>query len=177
MYILWLKARFQLPLEGQSEVPKGWKSVLILAEKMSKELQEAGINIHSLTDRQLKEVVRKRLQGGSVSLETSLMKKGYSFRRGIKQWFEANKAWCLTILPTSALVLGGWLFTFYYWDAIAVVILFPCLFFGWLFAIGVGSTIRSSLIMMLVWVVLGAGITLGVYFPRHRGLRFIQYWL
>ncbi|KAL7627902.1 hypothetical protein AAE478_002097 [Parahypoxylon ruwenzoriense] len=71
-YTMWLKARLQLPLQGQAEVPKGWRSVLILAETVSKQLKEAGIDPHSLTDRKLKGEIKKHLRGGSVSFDIPL---------------------------------------------------------------------------------------------------------
>lgn len=164
MYMMWLKARFQLPLQGQTEVPKGWKSILVLAEKMSKELHESGIDVDSLTDRQLKEEVRKQLQGGSVSFDTPLTTKGYSFRRGMKQWFKAKRRWCLTMLLTLILLWLVWGFALYMEFDIAAVTLLPCLFLGSVFAIGVGSTIRSSLLMLLFWIVLGVITNLGVLY-------------
>ncbi|KAI1779342.1 hypothetical protein F4818DRAFT_247218 [Hypoxylon cercidicola] len=163
MYTMWLKAHSRLPLQGQAEVPRGWKSVLILAEKMGKELHEAGIDVHSLTDRQLKEKVRKQLQGGSVSLDTPLTKSGHSFRRGVRQWFEAKRRWCLAMLMASILLWGGWGIAVWKEFMLAFMILVPCLFLGSVFAIGVGSTIRSSLLMMLFWSMLGVIINVSVY--------------
>ncbi|OTB15936.1 hypothetical protein K445DRAFT_22256 [Daldinia sp. EC12] len=54
-YILWLKARFQLPLQGELETYKGWRAVMFMGEKMSKAFQDAGIDARSLTDSQLKD--------------------------------------------------------------------------------------------------------------------------
>ncbi|KAI0841154.1 hypothetical protein F5Y06DRAFT_308074 [Hypoxylon sp. FL0890] len=84
-YIMWLKARFQLPLQGQVEIPRGWRSVLILAENMNKQLLDAGIDALSLTDRQLKQEIKKQLHGGSVSFDSPLTKSGYSFRRAAQR--------------------------------------------------------------------------------------------
>ncbi|KAI1380584.1 hypothetical protein F4677DRAFT_403956 [Hypoxylon crocopeplum] len=165
IYIIWLKARFQLPLQGQAEVPRGLKSVLILAKKMNNELHEAGIDVHSLTDRKLKDEISKQLQGGSVSLDTPLTKKGYSFRRGIKQWFKTNRRWCLVMLLTSILLFGLWL-GFFFMDISSTVVLLPCLFLGFVFAVGVGSTIRSSLLIVLCWTLLGVIIDSGL-FPKQ----------
>lgn len=49
-----------------SEVPRGWRAVLLLAEAIKQELVEADINPHSMKDRQLKVEVEQRLRGGAT---------------------------------------------------------------------------------------------------------------
>ncbi|OTA56503.1 hypothetical protein K449DRAFT_306300, partial [Hypoxylon sp. EC38] len=97
-YIIWLKAQFQLPLQGQAETPRGWRAILILAENINRELRGAGIDAHSLTDRQLKKKIKNQLQGGTVSFEASLTRRGYSFRHGTRQWLRKERKWSFIFL-------------------------------------------------------------------------------
>ncbi|CAJ2504377.1 Uu.00g117710.m01.CDS01 [Anthostomella pinea] len=90
-YLMWLKAHLQLPLQEQPEVPRGWRSVLILAETISREIKENGLDASSLTDRELKREIRKHLQGGSISFDMPLARSGYSFRHGLWLWMQRDK--------------------------------------------------------------------------------------
>ncbi|KAI1455161.1 hypothetical protein F4805DRAFT_437039 [Annulohypoxylon moriforme] len=151
-YVMWFKARFQLPLQGQPEIPRGWKSVLILAEKMNEEFQQAGINVQSLTNKRLEEEIGKILGGGSVSFDSPLTKKGYSFWDGTKKWFSEKRSRCLVMVLTFVLISGVWVGLLLQEDSLdSLFVMPPCIFFGMFFALGVGSTIRSSLFMALCW--------------------------
>ncbi|KAI1209380.1 uncharacterized protein F4807DRAFT_91772 [Annulohypoxylon truncatum] len=66
--MLWYEARSNLRLLRRAVVPKGWRSILILAENMKKEMDRAGLDAHSLTDQQFEDEIKTRFQGGSVSL-------------------------------------------------------------------------------------------------------------
>ncbi|KAI0111687.1 hypothetical protein F4814DRAFT_460837 [Daldinia grandis] len=145
IYILWLKAQFQLPLQGEVETHRGWRAILVMAEKMDKELQEAGIDARSLTDQRLKVAIRKQLHGGSVSFDAPLTRSGYSFRHGMWQWIKRERKRFLTLLLTTILTGPG--------------------------ICSVGSTKRSRLLMMLSWttcgIIIGLGLFLNRYIPRE----------
>ncbi|KAI1460424.1 hypothetical protein F4805DRAFT_392504 [Annulohypoxylon moriforme] len=66
--ILWHEARSNLRLLRGTTVPRGWRPILILAENMTKEMRRAGLDAYSLTDQELKDEVKNRLNGGSISL-------------------------------------------------------------------------------------------------------------
>ncbi len=69
IYTMWRKARFQLPLAGYPQVPRGWAAVLELGRAIEQELCRNGIDTKALTDRQLRREIRKYLKGGSVLFE------------------------------------------------------------------------------------------------------------
>ncbi|KAI1467583.1 uncharacterized protein F4812DRAFT_401698 [Daldinia caldariorum] len=162
IFALWLKARFQLPLQGEVGVCKGWKAVLIMAEKMGKELRDAGIDARSLTDQQLKDKVRKQLNGGSISFDARLTRSGYSFRRGTWLWMKRELAAFLILL--SLMILFG-IFLFAELSGHSnnllwfVCFFFPISIFGVIFAVSCGSTTRSRVFMMLFWATCGLVIS------------------
>ncbi|KAI1494595.1 hypothetical protein F5X96DRAFT_616716 [Biscogniauxia mediterranea] len=90
-YIMWLEARFRLPFEGQPEVPRRWKSILAPAEAINKELMESGVQIESMTDRQIGREIYKVIKGGVVSFGVPLPRSRYSFRRGLWEWLKREK--------------------------------------------------------------------------------------
>ncbi|KAI1632356.1 hypothetical protein F4809DRAFT_653374 [Biscogniauxia mediterranea] len=106
-YIMWLEARFQLPLEGQPEVPRRWKSILALAEAINKELMESGVQIESMTDRLVRREIYKTLKRGAVSFGVPLTRSGYSFRRGLWEWLQREKWWCVALFFSFLAALLG----------------------------------------------------------------------
>ncbi|KAI0011042.1 hypothetical protein F4779DRAFT_637798 [Xylariaceae sp. FL0662B] len=135
-YIMWLKAHFKLSLLDKPEVPKGWKCVLLLAKAMNDEFDNASIDPKALTDKELKKAVNKQLQGGYVPLETASEGISYSFRRQFPKWLAREKYWCIA-LGTS------------------VVLQLLSLFCGISFALAVGNTTKSRLLLITCWLVLG----------------------
>ncbi|KAI2621152.1 hypothetical protein GGR54DRAFT_90698 [Hypoxylon sp. NC1633] len=177
-YLMWLKARFQLPLRGQAEVPKGWRSALILVERMSKELQEADIDPHSLTDRQLKKEIYQRLQGGSVSFDIPLTRSGYSFRQATKNWLKKELRWFISFLIVTfgvspGLICGALaLPSLFSWPILYLfIILSVSLIVGILFAMIVGSTRRGRLLMVMSWWTCGIVVGLAVFAKEYLQVR------
>lgn len=103
---MWLKAHFKLPLLGYPEVPQGWRCVMLLGEAIRKELVEAGIDPHSLTDKELKAKIQKHLQGGSVKFDTALTREDFSFRRSLWNWCVRHRWWCAAWLTGLAAMLS-----------------------------------------------------------------------
>ncbi|KAI1505009.1 hypothetical protein F5X99DRAFT_333900 [Biscogniauxia marginata] len=158
-YFMWLKARLQLPLEGQPEVPRRWKSILVLAEAINKELVESEINIQSMTDRQLEHEIYKHFRGGSVSFGIPLRRSGYSFRRGFGKWLKKEKWWFI------ALIFG-----------LFVSILGPSsvLCAAIIFAMAVGQTTKSRILLAMTFGPLGLFI-IPAWIISHRRDKKRQY--
>ncbi|KAI1386794.1 uncharacterized protein F4822DRAFT_411246 [Hypoxylon trugodes] len=163
IWMMWLKARRQLPPKDQVQIPKGWRAILVLAERMNEELQNANIDINFLTDQQLKEEIQKQLHGGSVSFNITTS-RNYSFRRGLWLWLKREWKWCLILVLT--MILAG---TFIYWPYSNNGFLFslgfvPPLPWGVMFAMVLGNTTRSKAFMTGCWWTSGlaAGLTLRI---------------
>ncbi|XXG98960.1 hypothetical protein Hte_005293 [Hypoxylon texense] len=152
---IWLKARFQLPLQRGAEVPKYWRSILILAEAMNKELNKNEIYPCDLTDQQLGTEIDKRLRGGSVSFYMPLESRYDIPRRGFSEWFMEEKWWCLALLTSAALIYPVYRLFF-------LVALFTIMACGVAFAIGIGKTSRSRVLMIMCWLILAITVALGL---------------
>ncbi|KAI1421473.1 hypothetical protein F5Y12DRAFT_718434 [Xylaria sp. FL1777] len=63
------------PLQGQPERPRGLRALILLADAVRSELEASEINPHSLTDKQLKRHISKRLKGGSTFFGFPIRKK------------------------------------------------------------------------------------------------------
>ncbi|KAK0744565.1 hypothetical protein B0T21DRAFT_280580 [Apiosordaria backusii] len=95
IYLLWLKARFNLPLAQHDQVPQEWECVLHMSRELRRELKRSGIkSTKRLTDPQLKQNVMAHLQGGQISfgadLETDMI---ITLRMGVWRWLGINRLW------------------------------------------------------------------------------------
>ncbi|KAI1770824.1 hypothetical protein F4818DRAFT_222256 [Hypoxylon cercidicola] len=152
---LWLKARFQLPLRGGAEIPKFWRSLLILAGAMDKELNENEICPCDLTDRQLGSEIDNRLKGGSVSFYMPLERRCDSPRHSFSEWFKKEKWWCLALLTSAAFVYPVHRLFF-------LAAFFAIVACGVAFAIGIGKTSRSRILMIMCWFMVGTIVASGL---------------
>lgn len=152
---IWLKARFQLPLKRGTEIPKCWRSILILAKAMNKELNENEIYPCDITDRQLESEIDNRLRGGSVSFYMPLEKHYDIPRYSFSEWFKEEKWWCLALLTSAALVYPAHRLFF-------LVAFFAIMACGVAFAIGIGKTSRSRILMIICWFIVGITVASGL---------------
>ncbi|KAK0615263.1 hypothetical protein B0T17DRAFT_602313 [Bombardia bombarda] len=107
LYLVWLKANMQLPLEGMPEVPRGWMALIILGDAIRAELSAQEIDPSSLTDDELKKKISEHLRGGAVSLsDKDLKHPGYSLRRGFLVWLKREKWWFAALCISLATFLG-----------------------------------------------------------------------
>ncbi|KAI1453737.1 hypothetical protein F4805DRAFT_442369 [Annulohypoxylon moriforme] len=170
--IMWLRAHYKLPLQGHPETPKGWKALIILADAMNMELPEADIDTHTLKDTDVKDAIRERLGGGTVQFDAPLTRKEYSFRTGIYswaknntlgKWFYRNKWWVMAFLlaavPLTPVMISG---LYVLPSGVFLLAISGCAILGILFALAVGSTTRSRLFVMSLWVIAGLVVFIGV---------------
>ncbi|RYC58451.1 hypothetical protein CHU98_g7765 [Xylaria longipes] len=121
-YRLWAKARSILPPQEQPEQRRGLKALLLLAETTRGELERHGIDVHSLTNKELKREIHKTLNGGSISFNICLGDI-QSPRRSLLKWVARELHWWL--LNAGLIVAGSAFHTLY-------------------FAAGLGDVIRSA---------------------------------
>lgn len=107
IYLLWLKAQFNLPLAQYDQVPQEWECVLHMSRELRKQLKKSGVrSVNRLTHIQLKDNVTAHLQGGQISfgaeLETDVI---ITLRMGIWRWLRVNRLWaCTFVLQVSSVV-------------------------------------------------------------------------
>ncbi|KAI1413297.1 hypothetical protein F5Y13DRAFT_161016 [Hypoxylon sp. FL1857] len=170
--IMWLRVRSKLPHQGHPEVPKGWKAVILLAEAMNMELPQAHIDVHTLKDQEVKEKIHDRLGGGSVRFDAPLRRKEYSFRADLYMWFMTNdlgkrtwrnKWWWAVLLIAIApfppvMMLGEYVLP----PGVFLITMSSCTILGVLFALSLGSTIRSRLFVTWTWIMVGLVVFISV---------------
>jgi hypothetical protein len=161
MLCVWLEASRKLPIPGWPEVPRGWRSVLALAEAMRQDFAEADIDPYTLTDSQLKDEIRHRLRGSQMALDTPPGTANDADMLGaMAEIVRSNVAWCVAFVIFAALSIAlpvrqavSWLpwLTFFLTMVFAV----------W-FAVMLGRTTGSRLFMMFVWSIVGAAVAVVV---------------
>ncbi|KAI8626410.1 hypothetical protein F5Y19DRAFT_222498 [Xylariaceae sp. FL1651] len=114
-YAMWLKAHVCLPLKHQPERPRGMRALLLLAEKVSKQLAESGINPNTMKNRELKREIKDQLKQGSVSFGFSL-RTGFT-RRDFKSWVRRDLGWCIV----AGLFCAGIVITYYTYFLLFIV--------------------------------------------------------
>lgn len=92
LFLMWLTASLQLPLNDTPEIPRGWRAVIYLGETLRKDLEQHGIDAEKLTDRELRRQVNKVLSGVKVRFKEQLTHPGRGFRTAFKQWLARSKA-------------------------------------------------------------------------------------
>ncbi|KPM44322.1 hypothetical protein AK830_g2296 [Neonectria ditissima] len=116
IYIMWLKARLTLRLNGHPGTAHGWHCLLQLADIMEKQLEDVEIDSGVLSESELNQQIRRLLEGGSVMSPVGFPKGTYSFRRGIFSWLKRERWWVpfliglvasLIILPVYTSSLPG----------------------------------------------------------------------
>ncbi|KAK4220626.1 hypothetical protein QBC38DRAFT_176088 [Podospora fimiseda] len=88
--LVWLKAEINLPLSHYlREVPEGWQCILHMAKTVENELKMVDASpTPQMTDRQLRDLVKQKLDGGEISFGADLE---YEEIVGLRQW---AWSWC-----------------------------------------------------------------------------------
>ena len=158
LWVMWHSARHRLPLKNEPEVPRGWRAVLELSRAMERELLLEGIDVTTVTDRQAKREIRRRLRGGHVSFDARLTDPGYGLWSGVIAWIRREKWWIVFFCAMMAV-----------WVALGLsnsmsVIFVACFTVGCVYFIvlWVGTTVGSRVFMLavagLIGVVIGASV-------------------
>ncbi|KAK3987145.1 hypothetical protein QBC44DRAFT_372434 [Cladorrhinum sp. PSN332] len=89
IFLIWLKAEINLPLPGHQEVPRGWLSLLQMADSLRTECVDSDISVTHTTDSVLKREVPKTINGGHISFDTNW--GGDTGMLSLRTWIWA---WC-----------------------------------------------------------------------------------
>lgn len=98
IYLVYLKALFNLPLARYSEVPEGWECILHMARAMQDEFGAAGIETRGLTSRQLQDEAAQRFGCGTVSFGANNEEEHdvvIGLGMGVRGWLRIKKWWAL----------------------------------------------------------------------------------
>ena len=152
--IMWFSGHRVLPLVDEPEVPCGWRAVAEMARAMERELVPEGIDITAMTDKQVKQEVRKRLKGGAVSFENHALSRGPSgLWRGIWAFAKEEKGWVAMLVVSLAIALamaGSQDMDIARATAQALGISFGSLAATTAFVVWLGSTLASRLLVFFV---------------------------
>jgi hypothetical protein len=153
VFLLWLKGHINL--SGGSSAPRGWKSIVTLAEAMRQEFKQANIDPSTTTDKQLKDDIRAHLHGGTVSFATALQDGNCGLHKGIGKWLAKEAFWCVAVAGTGTVASCIVLLSFS--SYIHLRYFFPVwlwvTFLGQIFGMLIGKTNRSRLFLALCWLV------------------------
>lgn len=160
LLVMWMKAQSRLPLQGESQTPRGWRCLMDLAETMQKDLQSLGIDPRTLTSSQLDDEIRKRLDGGRVTFTAPLAGprvKKTNPRSRFWRWLKNNK-WWTTAFVVSMLASGLSLGSFTWGMNL-----------GFLFALILGKSNGSRVVIAAFWTIAGLAVGLPILFFLLHG--------
>lgn len=101
----WKIAHARLYFPNNSEVPRGWRAIILLAEAIKQELVEADIDPHSMKDRQLKVEIEQRLGGGAITLADT---QSPTRQRYFRELVRRNKWWYAATLVSAIFASSIW---------------------------------------------------------------------
>ncbi|KAI0182319.1 hypothetical protein EV127DRAFT_355165 [Xylaria flabelliformis] len=138
------------PLQDQPERPRGLRALILIAEAVKSDMKANGVDLHTLTNRQLNRLIYKNLKGGSASFGFPPRKKR-AYNRRLLQWAKQDLGWLAIAagLVVVSKVCGG--------------ILYPLLLLMILMAYFIGTTTKSRIfhfavlipIPFIIWVSYG----------------------
>ncbi|KAK4446801.1 hypothetical protein QBC34DRAFT_496606 [Podospora aff. communis PSN243] len=162
LYIMWLKSQAQLPLKGAPEVPRGWRALIHLGEAMRRDLDRRGTDPEKLTDRQLKTVIRKQLNGGAIAFQEPLQQPGLGIWTAFQSWSRKQNnipliRWSIGVgLAALVINLIGWGIQKKLEHTPALVFavvgyILTFVFVGMLWAMALGRTKTSRALFIFLW--------------------------
>ncbi|OBS29478.1 hypothetical protein FPOA_03415 [Fusarium poae] len=98
---LWKTSHDMLKLNHRETTSQDWKGLLDLTDKIRMQVDQAGIDIDSLSDKQLEYEIQEVLQGGSIS--SPQLPKGYF---NVCRWLWRKKWWFILVILTLVLFVS-----------------------------------------------------------------------
>ncbi|KAI0514729.1 hypothetical protein F5B22DRAFT_647485 [Xylaria bambusicola] len=154
-FLMWLFYHSRLQATAKPEVPRGYRALEMLTRNINEQLQCRGFELAELTDHDAKRLIEKHLEGGRISLKGSIKVPSY------QSWFW--KEWPYAILSTSLFLSSLALYLSTY-DGTSPFVAFNftfSAFLGTCFAMDVGKTWGSRLVVFFLWAVFGTFLAVG----------------
>jgi hypothetical protein len=156
IYIMYLRAHFTLRLQHRTCVPGEIKAVFELSDAMKSGFQSIDQDPANLEEHQLRRRIRDALKGGQIAYHHNLpvpldSPERYSFRKGVvrwlkrrKSWWKSERWWLVALVIVSTLFSTAWIYS----SGFFLFMLGPIV--GIIFAMQIGSTLRSRLFIVFV---------------------------
>lgn len=152
---MWLKARLALRHHDDAEIVGEYKAVINLASAMNNEFGKHGENPGALRERQIRSIMKRELNGGTMIYHSPLRENKSKYRDELKRWLIRDKWWVLAFtisvvciaapIGTRPLRRGRFLFGIFSFLVAA----------GILAARTIGRTKRSQVLILVIFLVLG----------------------
>jgi hypothetical protein len=161
---MWIYTHYTIASHARhpEKVPGEYRAILELAVAMRTELDIGDARLSVLEEKQLRERIKKEIQGGAIShAYPDAELKVYSIRKSLRVWLKENTRWFVAMALTTLVCTGLWiLMPMWLW------LWLLCVWFGQLFSFCIGTTTGSRLLIISIFSV-GPGIALGVVATRR----------
>lgn len=172
VYTVWLRAHRKLSRRGAYEIPNRYKAALRLAGAVSQDFAEFQ-DAKALTNRDFVEHLRRARDGGRVRGDSAMpvAERQDSLWRSVKNWFKREKWWASVLVIDTLWLCTVWVVLSVVWTPYWLSL---WMWLSIVFALGVGTTRKSRLFFVVIWLLLG----IAVVFPLtiHDWVREIK-WL
>lgn len=160
-YIMWLKARLAMRHHDNAEIVGEYKAVINLASAINNEFGKRGENPGFLRERQIRLMMKKELNGGTMMYHSPLRENKFKYREGFKRWLIRDKWWILAltislvcvIAPVATFGFRGFNHSDY--GAFGFGIFSVFIAAGIFAARMIGRTKRSRVLTIVIFLVLG----------------------
>jgi hypothetical protein len=162
---MWIYTHFTLALRKRlpEEIPGENRAILELAVAMQDELDIKAIEPSILREQQLKERIKKEIQGGAISSTYfSSELESHSIRKGLVTWFKTDRWWLLAMLVTSTFASTAILWAMQEPSGLWVWSWSWSILFGQFWAFCIGTTVGSRLLIISFWSFVGGVIVIAL---------------
>ncbi|TID18941.1 hypothetical protein E6O75_ATG06062 [Venturia nashicola] len=154
-YIMWLKARLALRHHDDAEIVGEYKAVINLASAMNNEFGKHGEIPGVLRERQIRSIMKKELNGGTMMYQSPLRENKFRFRDGFKRWLIKDKWWILAFTTSLICVVAPNATSYSTYGSFLFGTLSLFIAVGIPAARIIGRTKRSRILMLAIFLVLG----------------------
>lgn len=155
IFTIWFKAHLELSRRGQYEVLHRYQAAIQLSRSINRDF--GPVDICTLHSKEFVKELKRVHHGGRVTCRNGAqpVQTGHSMRMSVRNWFKRERWWVIVLAAHTIWISVSWMrpfgFDFFY--------IFTC--WVWpsvVFALVVGSSLRSRLFFITIWVLPGVVI-------------------
>lgn len=179
--ICFVRIRAHFRLSPNYEVPNRYQGALVLSKAIAEDFATHVPEPTAMSNKDFAMHRSKTLKGGSVRHDSARTSMGYKVGvwASTKKWLQREKWWCLAFAVLTVWNAAGWVVVFYSEDAyyyhydtwdfrnvVALAYFYMLSLWTWpsfVFAMPTGTTTKSRLFFMGVWVIPAAVLIIALF--------------
>jgi hypothetical protein len=178
-YLIWLESYLALQYFGHENIGGEYKAILKIAALLRDDLVENDKDLDKFTENEIKRHLHYTMAGGSIDHQTTNNSSEFSLRRLIVERLKGEDKWWIIVLICLFIAIPIVMFTAVrLWPMIIAVIILSCVAVGIAFALYIGHTNRSRLLILTLFLMIGGIVTVSVIggMQKRTGRCYVDYF-